>query len=209
MMGGMGHGGPGMGQPGGAGMGPGMPAAPGGMGPYGPGGPMGGMGYGMSPGAFPGGKPSEKEIEDILKAEFPDMLEAYKGLKDKHTPEAGRQRAEMEQFAAQMRMLRQMNPDEFKREKEIHHFEFRSQDLSRRIREAGKGPEKEKLVKDLTGVVGQLFELREKQRAEEAARIEQELQKIRSLLEERRKNRDLIIERRVKQLMGEEDTLNW
>ena len=191
---------------------PGMPGAPGGMGAYGPGGPMGVMGpygYGMAPAGFPGGKPSEKEIEDILKAEFPDMLEAYKGLKDKHTPEAGRQRAEMEQFAGQMRMLRQMNPDEFKREKETHHLEFRSQDLSRRIREAGKGPEKEKLVKDLTGVVGQLFELREKQRAEEAARIEQELQKIRSLLEERKKNRDLIIERRVKQLMGEEDTLNW
>jgi hypothetical protein len=160
-------------------------------------------------GGFPGGKPSEKEIEDILKAEFPDVLEAYKGLKDKRAPEAGRQRAEIEQFAGRMWMLRETNPDEFKREKESRGLEFRSMDLSRRIREAGKGPEKEKLVKELTGIVGQDFELREKQRAEEAARIEQELKKIRSLLEERKKNRDLIIERRVKQLMGEEDTLNW
>jgi hypothetical protein len=180
----------------------GRPGMPGGMmrpGMMGPGGMMPGMQRRLS----------EKDTETFLKEEFPQILESYRALKDTKNPEATEQRAAIEHFAGEMQDLRATVPDEFAKQKEESALNVSSDVLVWRIHNTEKGPEKQKLVKELTGVVNQIFEVREKRRAEEAERLEQELKKIRSLLEERRKNREVIIERRVRELMGEDDALHW
>lgn len=88
-------------------------------------------------------------------------------------------------------------------EKEVY-----SQALALKYKNA-KSSEKEALKKELTKAVAELFNQKEKERAAEVQMLEQQLQELKTQLEMRQKNRDLIIKRRVEELIGVPDYLEW
>jgi hypothetical protein len=98
-------------------------------------------------------------------------------------------------------------------------LEARSHELAGRLRElrAGDAPpeERERARDELAAVVNEQFEVRSELRKVELERVERELQKLRQVmenihhdLEQRERDRESIIQRRIQQLLGE-DAGGW
>src|SRR5258706_10434483 len=86
---------------------------------------------------------------------------------------------------------------------------------SRRLGEALRGlepDEKEKrteLRKKLEAALDQLFERREKGRWKELEELDGRMKEMRKTLETRKQNKPRIIEKRVRELSGEKDDMDW
>ena len=96
----------------------------------------------------------------------------------------------------------------------LHHaameLDRESMKLSTKLRGLPKDvPERSDLVAKVKEVVTRLFDLREQARAREVEMIRKRLEELTQLLEKRKANRDAIIEKRIKQLSGEADELDW
>ena len=90
-------------------------------------------------------------------------------------------------------------------------LERASMDLSHKLRSipADNKDEQSKLTVKLQDTVTQLFDLREQARAREVEMLKKRLEELTQMLEKRKANRDAIISKRVKQLSGESDELDW
>ena len=68
---------------------------------------------------------------------------------------------------------------------------------------------KSKIKKDLTATLSDLFDIREAKKQEQVKRLENRLEKLNESLEARKKNKDVIIERRIQELCGDSKYLEW
>ena len=80
--------------------------------------------------------------------------------------------------------------------------------ISHAYREASDPAQKEQLRRDLRAKLEALFDLREKGRQEHIQRIQEDLAQLKATLDQRLKNRDQIIDRRLQELT-ESDGLRW
>ena len=93
--------------------------------------------------------------------------------------------------------------------KEIPELERKSFELARAYHEAKKSAAKETVEKELQNTLSRLFELREQRKEDEVKRIEADLQKTKSKMADRKVNKQTIVKRRMDQLLGKRDDLEW
>ena len=67
----------------------------------------------------------------------------------------------------------------------------------------------EELQKQIEKLVRDQFECRQARRQTELTRFEEQIKRLRDAIEKREKARDVIIDRRVKELLGQEDDLKF
>lgn len=91
---------------------------------------------------------------------------------------------------------------------ELMEQEAETQRLARRVREA-EGAERERLEAELRTALDDLFEAKMALRAERIDELEAELTERREQYEARRAEQDAIVERRLRDLLGEDDVLDW
>lgn len=91
---------------------------------------------------------------------------------------------------------------------EIRKLEKKSHELARNIRRAGDG-ETADLNEELEDLVNQIFDLKLEARQERISKISDDLESLRVQVQERSASRDQIIRRRLSELRGEQDTLDW
>ena len=65
------------------------------------------------------------------------------------------------------------------------------------------------MKKELKKVLYQLFDLREKERAQEMERIQERLARLHKEMEERKKHKDQIVENRLNELTGKGYLYEW
>jgi len=92
--------------------------------------------------------------------------------------------------------------------KEAYALEYEVKKLSHACRRA-RGAEKTKLRSELSATVARLFDIREEKRKREVTQLEKKLLKLRNSLALRKTNKDLIVNNRIKQLLGEAGDLDW
>jgi hypothetical protein len=96
------------------------------------------------------------------------------------------------------------DPEMFESMKQEAELEQRSRELAekyRHVAEADRGD----VQKQLEKVVRDQFELRQVRRQKELKHLEDQIKKLRETIEKREKARTEIIERRVKELLGQDD----
>ncbi len=93
--------------------------------------------------------------------------------------------------------------------KEIPDLERKSFELARAFHEAKKPAAKEIVEKELQNTLNKLFELREEKKEDEVKRIETDLQKTKAKMADRKLNKQTIVKRRMDQLLGKRDDLEW
>src|SRR5688572_28937201 len=102
------------------------------------------------------------------------------------------------------------DPELHKIHQEAMELERESMKLSSKMRGLPQdNPERADMGAKLKEVVTRLFDLREQARAREVDLIKKRLEELTQLLAKRKANRDAIIEKRIKQLSGENDELDW
>ena len=94
-----------------------------------------------------------------------------------------------------------MNPEIMKLEKE-------AMDISKTYRQTADAAQKEQIRKDLRQKLEALFDLREKDRQEHIRRIEADLVNLKKSVDQRQKNREQIIDRRLQEFT-DGDGLRW
>ena len=88
-------------------------------------------------------------------------------------------------------------------------LERQTHDLARQYRQA-EGQEKQELEGKLRAALLETFEAKSQLQNQQVEHLEKQLQKLRSRLENRRKNREAIIDQRFEQLTGQQDDeLSW
>jgi len=88
-------------------------------------------------------------------------------------------------------------------------LETDAEDIATRYRSTSDEQTKQQLRAQLTQVLAQLFDMREQMKQEEIRRMTGELERLRRIVEQRRKNKSAIIERHVQQMLGELDAMEW
>ncbi|MBL1213893.1 MAG: hypothetical protein HND52_11105 [Ignavibacteriae bacterium] len=94
------------------------------------------------------------------------------------------------------------------REKKIFELEVATRSLSSKYN-SDKSADKSKLKSQLTSTISELFDLKELNRQSQVKELERELASLKKELDIRSKNKTEIIRRRVQELLGEDDYLDW
>ncbi len=92
--------------------------------------------------------------------------------------------------------------------REVAELERKSRDLAREARRAD-GAERDALEADLRAQLDEIFARKLELRQQRVAELEQKLAEERDKLQRRRTARGEMIERRMRNLMGEDDILDW
>lgn len=91
---------------------------------------------------------------------------------------------------------------------EIEAHERKAQELAEQARSAKTDEERAALLKALRAELASAFDLREQMRRERIQQMRERLEKVESFLALRQANRDAILDRRVRELIGEDPT-SW
>ncbi|MEM6885157.1 MAG: hypothetical protein AAF571_08995 [Verrucomicrobiota bacterium] len=100
-------------------------------------------------------------------------------------------------------------PEQFAQEAKILEGEVYSEILAWKYRQAQTSGEKQEIQKAITELVTSQFQRKLKRDQSEVQELDTELGRLKELIEQRQANRDTIIQRRVNELTGEADHLDW
>lgn len=107
------------------------------------------------------------------------------------------------------RMLEFIDEAQMEQHKQIMALESKCLDLSSLYKESRDAEKQKKIEQELEEAVTQLFDLREGQREKDIQRLEKDLAQMKKKLEERRMKKSQIVGKRLSQLMGRSEELEW
>lgn len=94
------------------------------------------------------------------------------------------------------------------RERQLIEYEILTESLAIEYQKSSTS-EKANIKKELEKNLSNLFDLKEVQREDEVKMLEQEITKLKEKVANRKKNKEVIIRRRMEELLGEEKYLDW
>lgn len=98
--------------------------------------------------------------------------------------------------------------ERLKRQEEMSKLEISTELLKQKYLHASKG-DKDNYKKTLSNLLYKLFDLKQQDKKNEIEELQSELEKLKKSISVRSKNRDKIVERRLQELIGEDDYLEW
>jgi hypothetical protein len=145
--------------------------------------------------------PSPEEIEQIVRSAIREAISRRVGRGPEGgpfpPPPPGGPGARI--FFGPSKELRELHEQDFKLEQE-------AVQLGDRYRKTKEASEKERLKGELKSLVEKHFEVRQKRRTLELEQLEKQLTQLKSSIESRQKNRQSLIDKRVGELTGEDDS---
>jgi hypothetical protein len=100
--------------------------------------------------------------------------------------------------------MKTRDPELYKAIQQDHELERQTHDLAEQYRQDSKD-ERVKIKEKLSEIVGKHFEVRQQLRTLEVKRLEQQVKQLHERIEQREKNRKEIIEKRLNELIGDDD----
>jgi len=100
-------------------------------------------------------------------------------------------------------------PERYKEAIEMRRLEAGTEKMAELYHRSDDEAEQKKIESDLRATLGQLFDLREKEKVQEIDRIRGRLERLEQEMKERRKNRDMIITNRLNELTGKRSYYEW
>jgi hypothetical protein len=147
-------------------------------------------------------------LEEIKK-ENPDEVEELMLLKKERPTEFRKILFQRQHELERLEELKERDPGRYEQRKKEHSMERQSRQLVEKFRASKNEKEKAKIKNDLSVVLNELFDLREKDREEEIKHLNEKLEHLKSVLDERKKRKKEIVDRRLQELIGERDVLIW
>jgi hypothetical protein len=104
--------------------------------------------------------------------------------------------------------LEKNDPEMYKLLQQEFELERRTQELAMQFRRAPQ-TQREAVKKEIEKAVNDLFEVRQQRRQLEIKRLDEELQRLRDEIERRRKAREKLVEKRVQELLGQQEDVGF
>jgi len=151
----------------------------------------------------------EQKILDIIANTEPEEIQHLKKLKETSPLEYEEILLNHWEEFKFLKRLKEENPEEFELIKKRQELERNSRKMVRMFRKSADENEKDKIKKDLTVVLYQLFDIRESEKEAEIFRLEKELEKMKKIVQQRKENKETIVESHLNRLLGAEEYLEW
>ncbi|MEQ8186871.1 MAG: hypothetical protein ABRQ39_02775 [Candidatus Eremiobacterota bacterium] len=166
------------------------------------------------PGGHPGPPPvlNEKQKSEVLSFIQKYMPSNYETLGEIKEVDPGRYNQillENYRIMTDLRELANIDGEAYKDSLKAIKLEDESIKLARKYRKAREEEEKGQISKKLKSILSELFDLREKERARRIKQLEQELARLKESLNNRKKNKDTIVQQRMDELTGKKENLQW
>ncbi len=156
-----------------------------------------------------------KKTMEFYKANFSDKINYLeKDLKDAPGEVVEQLKGDLAE-CGQLLSLKDENPEEFKKQLEFIRLEMKTELLGERIQDlkeqdaAKNKAEIEKIGKDLKAELERLFDMKLKKEKEELKNLEGEVEKMKQHISQREKNKEKIIEKKLMDLSGDEENLEF
>lgn len=105
--------------------------------------------------------------------------------------------------------LKEKDPERYERVFQEKKLEREAWNLSRQYRQTEDDKEKARLKEELKSLLDQVFDFRQMNRQEEIEKLEKRLAELKENNQKRLANKDEIIQRRLKQMLGDEKGMEW
>lgn len=161
----------------------------------------------------------DQKGDELLEKHFPDLVARQQELMSQIKGPPGPDRTELHErlsrLTAEMREIKMRLAQAGERSEELAELVAREYKLERQIYEKQElfeqtgEAEKQELRTQLRSLLDETFEVSQEIREYEAKEIEAELERIRRLLEQRRENKSIIIDRRLQELTKGVDPYEW
>ena len=150
-----------------------------------------------------------QKFMEFLREYDPRVLQQLKKTQAERPGEFGKRLSGEWRRLGQLMMLREKDPKLFGALIKQRDLSRESRELASSVRAAKTEEEKEALREELAENLNQIYDLQQEMWEEKIAALEKRLNELREMLEKRAQHRGEIIERRIKELTGEEKYLNW
>ncbi len=153
------------------------------------------------------GEQDEKEILKSLPPELKNELLKVKELDAERYKDLLRETS-YSRYDVYVGYMESYERESHETEKQVSEIELFTEALGIRYEHAND-KEKPKIVSDLKSKLNQLFDMKEKARNLEVGMLEKELAQLKESLKIRKNNKSEIINRRLNELIGKGDYLDW
>jgi len=104
---------------------------------------------------------------------------------------------------------REYLPEAYEKLKQSKRMEIEAENMAERYRKSSDDKERSDIQKEIRKILKENFSLSQDIRRVEAAQIEKELNEINAVIKKREESRDIIIDRRLHELLHGEDPFEW
>ena len=154
-------------------------------------------------------RPTPDEIHEFLEDNLPERAEEMKRLNEKE-PEAYRHEIMMiGEMVMRYREMMEHNPELAEAFIRSHKMETECNRLAEEIRETEDLEKQRVLRSKLKQLLAEVFDLRLKEPEMHIQNLEKEINEMKGMIERRKANKDKIIQRRLKEMTGERNDLDW
>ncbi len=157
------------------------------------------------------GNEIEGRLREFLKFLQKENLQEFQNLMQLRDKDFDLFREHLKELFKNFREKRQpkhQDPETQKVLDEVKKLEKQAEEESKKLQGLSV-EEKEKKIQEIKTLLGQIFDAKNSIREKELFQMQKEWEKHKEQLEKRRKNKDLIIERRLKEILGEEGEWDW
>lgn len=112
-------------------------------------------------------------------------------------------------YKTELEVVKESDPEKYERYKKMQFLEQEAKALAKTYQQKESDKDRKEIRKKLREILVDLFDYREQKREEEIVRLDEKLQELRKVLDERKKNKDAIVDRRLKELLGDMEHLAW
>jgi len=153
---------------------------------------------------------SEPEVLGFIEEHMPHVMAELRELRRENPKAFHRELKELTARVHHMREMKEHAPEIAEALLRSYKLEHQCHELSERIRETDDREKREGLTAELREKLNQVFELRLREPELEILHLQREIDELKSVVEKRQKNRERIVERRLRDLVGEVDEgLEW
>lgn len=151
----------------------------------------------------------EREALDFLSVVAPFRLGDTKRLKSVQPQEYYRHISEVLSVKRRLDFVKRNDPEQYQLVLQETKMDQQSHNLAEQYRQTKNSEELNRLRAELRTLLGQLFDVRERNKQMEIQNLEKELNRLRNTMTERRKNKNQIVTLRLEELLEEQTSLKW
>jgi len=149
-----------------------------------------------------------EEVMELIQEQFPLRMREFKTLSEKHAGEAVEYFVELVDDAKCLLEARRRSPELFKQLVKQRRLDRTIEDLVEACSELDGKAREEKLL-ELRKALKEAFEVRQEFLRADLAQMEKDVETLRTVVTKREEKRDEIVERRLQELTGEAQYLEW
>lgn len=151
----------------------------------------------------------EKKVLSQLKKVNPERADRLAEVKSKNPPKYRDTILRIAFEQEKMKILKEKNPERFQQLQRKKDLQEKTRQLVEQYRATKDSQEKKNLKNQLRTVLNDLFDLRELDRQDEIKTLTRKLDELKAVMKKRRKNKPDIVERHLKELLGEAKEWIW